>query len=62
MSLRKSLEKNIREHRAKLVIHDADKLSKAEMFELTKWLRNLSYELADNIGNLSKRFTARLMK
>ena len=48
--------------RARLVVHGADELTRAEMFKLTKWLRNVSYDLEDNLGYLSKRFTARLMK
>jgi len=50
------------DHQAKLIIHDADKMTTADQREILAWLRDAADFIKKNKGNLARRFTARLMK
>ena len=50
------------DHRAKLIVHEADALKSGDIADLIQWLRSVTAFLKKNGNNLSRRFSARLMR
>lgn len=42
------------EYRARIILHDADKLTKKEVKQLQKWLQRSAETLSDEHGNFGK--------
>lgn len=58
------MKKTKLDYRAKLTIHEADKLTVREAVKMGDWLRKLADDILGNQGTpgFAKRFTARYMR